>query len=189
MEYMELKMEINIEQIKSEFRKCVEELIALAKPKRSEIFVVGCSTSEIIGSSIGKNPSSEIAEALVSVLMPILNEQGLYLAAQCCEHLNRALIIESEAAEKYNLEAVNVVPVPNAGGSFASKVYEMMEEPVAVEHIKASLGIDIGDTFIGMHLKDVAVPRRLSHKELGCAHLTAASCRKKYIGGQRARYK
>lgn len=181
-------MEISIEQIKSEFKVCVEELIAAAKPERAEIFVVGCSTSEIIGSAIGKNPSGDVAEALVSVLMPIINEHGLYLAAQCCEHLNRALIIEAETAEKYNLEAVNVVPRPNAGGSFASKVYEAMKEPVAVEHIKAALGIDIGDTFIGMHLKDVAVPCRLSYKELGYAHLTAARCRKKYIGGPRAQY-
>lgn len=181
-------MELNLEQIKLELKKSVEELIDIAKPKRSEIFVVGCSTSEIAGSTIGKNPSEEIAEALVSAIMPILNEHGLYLAAQCCEHLNRALIIEADAAEKYNLEAVNVIPMPNAGGSFASKVYEMMDEPVAVEHLKAGLGIDIGDTFIGMHLKDVAVPCRLSYKELGCAHLTAARCRKKYIGGPRAQY-
>ncbi len=181
-------MELNLEQIKLELKKSVEELIDIAKPKRSEIFVVGCSTSEIAGSTIGKNPSEEIAEALVSAIMPILNEHGLYLAAQCCEHLNRALIIEADAAEKYNLEGVNVIPMPNAGGSFASKVYEMMDEPVAVEHLKAGLGIDIGDTFIGMHLRDVAVPCRLSYKELGCAHLTAARCRKKYIGGPRAQY-
>lgn len=181
-------MEINLEQIKSNLKTCIEELIDIAKPKRAEIFVFGCSTSEIAGSVIGKNPSGEIAEALISVIMPILNEHGLYLAAQCCEHLNRALIIEADAAEKYNLETVNVIPVPNAGGSFASKVFELMEKPVAVEHIKAGLGIDIGDTFIGMHLRDVAVPCRLSYKDLGCAHLTAARCRKKYIGGPRAQY-
>lgn len=179
---------MNIDKLKSEFKECVEELLDMAKPERSEIFVIGCSTSEISGSDIGKNPSDLIAEALVSVLMPILNERGLYLAAQCCEHLNRALVIEAKAAREYGLEAVNVIPMPGAGGSFASKVYNMMDEPVAVEHIKAGLGIDIGDTFIGMHLRDVAVPCRLKYKELGSAHLTAAKSRKKYIGGPRARY-
>lgn len=120
--------------------------------------------------------------------MSVFAEKGIYLAAQCCEHLNRAIIIESEKAKELGLERVCVVPYPHAGGSFATTAYHSMKSPVAVEEIKADAGIDIGGTLIGMHLKRVAVPLKLEHKEIGCARLTAARTRPKFIGGERAKY-
>ena len=150
--------------------------------------MVGCSSSEIIGEHIGKCSSLESAEAVFSGIYPVLKEKGIYLAAQCCEHLNRALIVEKECALSRGLEIVNVVPQPNAGGSFATTVYKNFENPVAVEFIKADAGLDIGQTLIGMHLKHVAVPVRLSEKMLGDAVITAARTRHKYIGGPRAAY-
>ena len=119
-------------------------------------------------------------------LIHILNENGIYLAAQCCEHLNRALVVERAAAEKYMLDEVCVRPMPKAGGSFATAVYDRMSDPVMVEHVKAHAGMDIGCTLIGMHLKDVAVPLRLSCKKIGDALVTAAYTRPKLIGGVRA---
>ena len=130
----------------------------------------------------------EAAEAVWEGIVPILSEQGIRLAAQCCEHLNRALIVERETAEKYGYEPVNVRPWAHAGGSFATAVWEHMEDPVAVEHIRAHAGMDIGDTLIGMHLRDVAVPVRLEVKKIGQANLVCARTRPKYIGGERARY-
>ena len=120
--------------------------------------------------------------------MPLIKENGLFLAAQCCEHLNRALVVEREAAERFNLEIVSAVPKPKAGGSFAAAAYLAYAEPVLVEHIKASAGLDIGSTLIGMHLKDVAVPLRLEIKTIGEASVTAARTRPKLIGGARAQY-
>lgn len=164
------------------------ELIEKAKLKGGDILVVGCSSSEIIGEHIGKNSSLESAEAVFAGLYPLLEEAGIYLAAQCCEHLNRALIVERECAEKKGLEIVNVVPRPSAGGSFATTAYNAFKEPVAVEFIKADAGLDIGQTLVGMHLKHVAVPVRLSQKMLGNAVITAARTRHKFIGGSRAIY-
>ncbi len=171
-----------------ETKAAINELINLAELKSGDVLVVGCSTSEIIGNEIGKGSSPETAEKIVSAIMPILKEHGILLAAQCCEHLNRALIVEKETARKLMLEAVNVRPVAKAGGSFATAVYGNMDSPVAVEHIKADAGIDIGNTLIGMHLKSVAVPLRLSVKTIGNAYVTAAKTRAKYIGGERAQY-
>ena len=130
----------------------------------------------------------EAAEAVWEGIVPILSEQGIRLAAQCCEHLNRALIVERETTEKYGYEPVNVRPWAHAGGSFATAVWEHMEDPVAVEHIRAHAGMDIGDTLIGMHLRDVAVPVRLEVKKIGQANLVCARTRPKYIGGERAQY-
>lgn len=166
----------------------VNELIAVSKLKKGDVFVVGCSTSEVIGEKIGTNSSFETAKELFSTIYNVLNEKGIYLAAQCCEHLNRAIIIEAELAERLNLQQVNVVPQPKAGGSFATAAYEAFENPTAVEHIKADAGIDIGGTLIGMHLKEVAVPVRLSVKKIGEAPIIAARTRMKFIGGERAHY-
>lgn len=176
------------EDVKNQSKQAAIELIEAAKLKKGDIVVIGCSSSEIMGQRIGKGSTLEAAEAVFDGIYPVLKKQGIYLAAQCCEHLNRAIIIENELAEKKNLETVNVVPKPKAGGSFATTAYESFGEPVAVEHIKADAGIDIGDTFIGMHLKHVAVPLRLSVKEIGSAHITAARTRPKFIGGERAHY-
>ena len=165
-----------------------KELIAEAKSVPGQILVVGCSTSEVGGIKIGTGSSPELADAVFEGIYKAANEAELYLAAQCCEHLNRAIILEEIAAEKYGYEPVNVVPQPKAGGSFATAAYHAFDCPVAVEHIKAHLGMDIGDTLIGMHLKDVAVPVRISTKQIGEAHLVCARTRAKFIGGERAVY-
>ncbi|MBQ1996417.1 MAG: TIGR01440 family protein [Clostridia bacterium] len=174
--------------IKNKAEALVSELIEKAKLNKGDILVVGCSSSEIVGQHIGKCSSLESAEAVFEGIYPVLKEKGIYLVAQCCEHLNRAIIIEKECALSKGLEIVNVVPQPNAGGSFATTVYKNLENPVAVEFIKADAGLDIGQTLIGMHLKHVAVPVRLKEKMLGDAVVTAARTRHKYIGGPRAAY-
>lgn len=176
------------EDIKNQSAALAHELIKEAHLKKGNIVVVGCSSSEIVGERIGKGSTLEAAQAAFEGLYGVFKENGIYLAAQCCEHLNRAIITEREVAERKCLEIVNVVPKPKAGGSFATTAYENFESPVALEHIKADAGIDIGDTLIGMHLKDVAVPLRLSVKEVGKAHVTAARTRAKFIGGERAHY-
>ena len=177
-----------METIKQQARQAALELIEAADLKKGQILVIGCSSSEIVGETIGHGSSLTAAEAVFEALYPILREKGIYLAAQCCEHLNRALIIERECAEKYGLEPVCVVPQPKAGGSFATTAWSRFENPVAVEHIRAHAGLDIGGTLIGMHLRDVAVPVRLSVDHIGSAILLAARTRPKYIGGIRAKY-
>ena len=175
-------------EIRMQAEQAIKELLAVAKLRSGDLLVIGCSSSEIVGQRIGKGSSMEAAEAVWEGIVPILSEQGIRLAAQCCEHLNRALIVERETAEKYGYEPVNVRPWAHAGGSFATAVWEHMEDPVAVEHIRAHAGMDIGDTLIGMHLRDVAVPVRLKVKKIGQANLVCARTRPKYIGGERARY-
>lgn len=164
------------------------EILEKANLKKGSLFVVGCSTSEVCGGRIGTSSSPETAEAVLAGICRAVEEAEVYLAAQCCEHLNRALILEAEAADKYGYEEVNVVPQPKAGGSFATAAYKTFSRPAAVEHIKAHAGLDIGDTLIGMHLKDVAVPVRISQKTIGDAHVVCARTRAKFIGGSRAVY-
>lgn len=177
-----------LETIKKQAKAAITELIEISRIKKSEILVIGCSTSEISGQNIGTHSSVEIAKVVFDAVYPAIKSKGLFLAAQCCEHLNRAIILEKEAAEIYRLETVNVVPQPRAGGAFAYAAYNAFENPVAVEEIKASAGLDIGDTLIGMHLKKVAIPVRLSISKIGQAHITAARTRPKLIGGSRAVY-
>ena len=177
-----------METIKKEAKQALLELIECAGLKKGQILVVGCSSSEIVGGTIGHDSSFETAQALLGEMLPILRERGIYLAAQCCEHLNRALIIERECAEKYGLDEVCVVPQPKAGGSFATSAWRAFAEPVAVEHIRAHAGMDIGGTLVGMHLREVAVPVRLSLDHIGQALLICARTRPKYIGGIRAVY-
>ena len=174
------------EQIAQQCRDAVAELYEVAHLKAGDILVVGCSTSEVLGSKIGTNSAPETAVEIFNSLYGFLKEKGVYLAAQCCEHLNRAIIVEAEAVP--NADIVNVVPQPKAGGSFATAAYHGLEHPVAVEEIKADAGLDIGATLIGMHLKKVAVPVRLQVKQIGQAPLTAARVRPKFIGGVRAVY-
>lgn len=176
------------EKIVEQSKNMIEEFLSVVKMNKGEILVVGCSSSEIVGETIGKGSDFNAAKAVYEGIAPILNENGIYLAAQCCEHLNRALVVERECAEKYGLEVVCVVPKAKAGGSFATAAYENFREPVVVEKIKAHAGVDVGSTFIGMHLRAVAVPVRLSIKTLGDANLTFARTRPKYIGGPRAQY-
>ena len=174
--------------IAAQAEQAVRELLAVAGLRAGDILVVGCSSSEMVGEQIGHGSSLEAAQAAFGAIYPILQEAGIYLAAQCCEHLNRALILERAAAERYGYEIVSVRPQPKAGGSFATTAYETFSDPVAVEHIRAAAGLDIGGTLIGMHLRDVAVPVRLSLDHIGNAHLLCARTRPKYIGGPRACY-
>ncbi|MCR4655790.1 MAG: TIGR01440 family protein [Lachnospiraceae bacterium] len=174
------------EELTKQAALAVEELCEKAKLKEGQLLVIGCSTSEILGSRIGTNSSLEAAEAVFSGICRVLKERGIRLAVQCCEHLNRAIVLEREAAS--GMEIVNVVPQPKAGGSFATAAWKYFDDPVAVEEIKADAGLDIGDTFIGMHLKKVAVPVRLTNSAIGEAHVTAARVRPKFIGGVRAQY-
>lgn len=177
-----------LEEIKKQAKEATEELLAVAKMKPGQILVVGCSSSEIGDFKIGSHSSAEIGQAVFGAIYKVTQAQGIYLAAQCCEHLNRALILEEEAALKYGYEPVNVVPQLKAGGSFATAAYQTLAHPVAVEHIRAHAGIDIGDTLIGMHLKDVAVPVRIQTRKIGNAHVVCARTRAKFIGGVRAHY-
>ena len=174
--------------IQEQAASAVTELIEEAKLGPGDLLVIGCSSSEIVGERIGKGSSMEAAQAVYAGIAPILQSHGILLAAQCCEHLNRALIVERSTAEKFGYEPVNVRPWAHAGGSFATTVWENMAQPVAVEHIRASAGMDIGDTLIGMHLKEVAVPLRLRVKKIGEANLVCARTRPKFVGGERARY-
>ena len=176
------------DRIRTEAQTAAAELILAAKPGPGCLFVVGCSSSEVLGVHIGQGSSEEAARAVFSGLYPVLRENGLFLAAQCCEHLNRAIVLERQAAEARGLEIVNAVPQVKAGGSFATVSYAAFSDPVVVEGVRADLGLDIGDTLIGMHLKPVAVPVRLSVARVGQAHLTCARTRPKYIGGSRAFY-
>ena len=174
------------EQIAQQCRDAVAELYEVAHLKAGDILVVGCSTSEVLGSKIGTNSAPETAVEIFNSLYGFLKEKGVYLAAQCCEHLNRAIIVEHEAVP--TLDIVNVVPQPKAGSSFATATYKACKHPVAVEEIRADAGLDIGGTLIGMHLKKVAVPVRLAQNHIGDAILLAARTRPKFIGGDRAHY-
>ena len=177
-----------VEKIRQQVEAAVEELIEAAEPKPGQVFVVGCSTSEVLGNKIGTAGSHEAAKVIFDALRKVTSAHGLYLAIQCCEHLNRSLVTEAEAAEKYCWEEVAVRPVAHAGGSLAQVAYGTFDQPIVVEKITAHLGLDIGQTLIGMHLKRVAVPVRLSQKEIGAAILTAARTRPPYVGGERAVY-
>ena len=177
-----------MENIFIQAQNVAKELIEKAEIKSGDVIVTGCSTSEVIGERIGTSGTVEVAQEIFNGLNSVFSENGIYLAAQCCEHLNRAIIIEKEKADILGLERVCVVPHPHAGGSFATAAYHTMKNPVAVEEIKADAGIDIGTTLIGMHLKRVAVPLRLENNTIGEAKLSAAKTRPKYIGGERARY-
>ena len=177
-----------MQEIFNQSQLAAKELVEKAELKSGDVVVIGCSTSEVIGERIGTSGTVEVAQQIFDGLNSVFSEKGIYIAAQCCEHLNRAIIIESEKAEKLGLEKVCVVPHPRAGGSFATAAWHTMKNPAAVEEIKADAGIDIGFTLIGMHLKRVAVPLRLENNVIGEAKLNAAKTRAKYIGGERAKY-
>lgn len=174
------------EGLMEQSRAAAEELCEKANLHEGQILVVGCSTSEVCGSRIGSNSNIDAAKAVFSGIYEVTQKRGIWLAAQCCEHLNRAIIIERDAVP--GQEIVNVVPQPKAGGSFATVAWKTFREPVAVEEIKADAGLDIGYTLIGMHLKKVAVPLRLENHNIGMAHIVAARVRPKFIGGIRAIY-
>ena len=177
-----------MKEITEQARQAITELLETARLQPGDIVVVGCSSSEVLGERIGTGSSMDAAGAVMDGILPVLQENGLYLAAQCCEHLNRSIVLEAEAARTYGLEPVNVLPQPKAGGSFATTAWQRLQRPVAVERVQAHAGLDIGGTLIGMHLRPVAVPVRLSLKQIGAALLLCARTRPKFIGGCRAVY-
>ncbi|MBE6971751.1 MAG: TIGR01440 family protein [Ruminococcaceae bacterium] len=175
-----------LQQIRSDAAAAAAQLVEAAALHKGQIVVIGCSSSEVVGHQVGSWSTPEVGQAIYDGLQSVFAPAGIYLAAQCCEHLNRALIVEREAVPF--AEIVNVVPQPKAGGSFATACYKNFSHPVAVEEIRADAGLDIGGTLIGMHLKKVAVPVRLQQRTIGQAILLAARVRPKFIGGERAFY-
>ncbi|GAA5334705.1 MULTISPECIES: TIGR01440 family protein [Thermus] len=179
-----------MEGLKRQAEAAIREFLELFPMPRGSLFVLGGSTSEVLGERVGTRPSLEAAEAILEGLLPPLLERGIHVAVQGCEHLNRALVVEREAALAYGLEEVTVFPHPKAGGALATAAFLRFREPVVVESLKAQAhgGMDIGGVLIGMHLRPVAVPVRLSVRKLGEAVLLAAKTRPKLIGGARAVY-
>lgn len=175
-------------QLTAQARQATEELLEAAHLETGDIFVVGCSSSEIMGGHIGHDSSMEAAAAVLAGVQPPLQEQGVYLATQCCEHLNRAIVLEREAAKAYGCQIVAAIPQPHAGGSWATSCWRAFKDPVLVEEVRAAAGMDIGGTLIGMHLRRVAVPVRLSLDHIGQAILLCARTRPPFIGGARAVY-
>lgn len=175
-----------LDEIKDEAKKAAEEICEIGCLDKGSILVIGCSSSEVAGEKIGTFSSPDVAKAVFEGIYSVTSGKGIHLAAQCCEHLNRAIIVDASNMQCQDI--VNVVPMPKAGGSFATCAYKAFKKPAALEHIKADAGLDIGGTLIGMHLKEVAVPVRLSLKQIGNAPLSAARTRPKFIGGIRAHY-
>ncbi|MTT30991.1 TIGR01440 family protein [Terrilactibacillus sp. BCM23-1] len=175
-------------QIKSQLKQALHDLNKAMPLNSDHLLVIGASTSEILGERIGTAGTLDAAEMIYEELMEFKKETGVHYAFQCCEHLNRALVMEKSIAKEQRFDQVTVTPVRTAGGSMATYAYQHIDNPVVVEFIKADAGIDIGDTFIGMHLKHVAVPVRSTIKSIGQAHLTMARTRPKLIGGERAVY-
>ncbi|WP_026516449.1 TIGR01440 family protein [Butyrivibrio sp. MC2021] len=182
---------MDFKEITAQSRQAVEEILEAAGVSKGSIFVIGCSSSEILGDQIGTATNLDSANAVFDGIIPVLEEKGIFAAAQCCEHLNRALVVEREAMERFGFEQVNAIPQPNhAGGAFATVCYQRFKDPVLVESInqKADAGIDIGGTMIGMHMHNVVVPLRISLRKIGEAPIICARHRPKYVGGQRAIY-
>lgn len=184
-------MEPTYESIFAEAKAVMEELLAAADTLRpGDILVIGCSTSEVMGKCIGTASSETAAKAIMDAVYPMIHEKGLYLAVQCCEHLNRSLVVERECLDRYHLQEVWVRPHLHAGGAFAMQAIARFQEPVMAEDLRsrASAGIDIGGTLIGMHLHPVVVPVHAKQRSIGCAHVNIARTRPKYVGGPRAQY-
>ena len=175
-------------RIKTETQQVIEDVLEKAGLREGSLFVLGLSSSEVLGGHIGKESSQDIGEIIVKTILDILEEKGIHLAVQGCEHVNRALVVERQVAEQFGLEIVSVLPTLHAGGSGQLAAFKFMKNPVEVEFIKAHAGLDIGDTAIGMHVKHVQVPIRPVLREIGHAHVTALASRPKLIGGARAQY-
>ncbi|WP_085994574.1 TIGR01440 family protein [Oceanobacillus senegalensis] len=177
-----------MKKIQEDVNQLVEEWLESGYLEQGDVFVIGCSTSEVAGKHIGTSGSEEIAQIIFEGMEKLQEKTGIQLAYQCCEHLNRALVVEKETMKEERLEEVSVIPVPKAGGSMASYAYKHLKNPVVVEHVVAEAGMDIGETMIGMHLKHVAVPLRFQYRSIGEARTSAAYTRPKLIGGVRANY-
>lgn len=178
----------DLDTIRQQTLDVLNELLSIANLEEGDILVVGCSTSEVAKHQIGSFSNGEIGKAIFETLHKELTNRGIHLATQCCEHLNRALVIEKDVAKVNRLPIVNVVPQLKAGGAFSTAAYNGFKKPVTVENIQAQAGIDIGDTLIGMHLAPVAVPVRTKTNQIGSAHVVCARTRAKFIGGVRAFY-
>ncbi|MDR3559939.1 MAG: TIGR01440 family protein [Negativicutes bacterium] len=183
-----MEKELDLSTIGQQVAAAVEELLTVAAVKPGQLFVVGCSTSEVRGAKIGSAGSEEVAKAILAALSSCCASRQIWLAIQCCEHLNRALVVERQVVTQFGLEEVSVVPVPKAGGALAAQAMRDFTDPVVVETVQAHAGMDIGATLMGMHLRRVAVPIRLQQKYIGQAPVTAARTRPKMIGGGRAVY-
>ena len=181
-------MSVDLDLIKNQTTQIVTELLQMVSLRPGQILIVGCSTSEVLGAQIGSAGSTGVAEAILSSLRQVCSQYDVYLAVQCCEHVNRALVVEQQAALTYHLDEVMVVPIPKAGGALGAQAMADFDQPVVVEGIKGHAGLDIGCTLIGMHLKAVAVPVRLTQRHIGQALVIAARTRPKLIGGPRAVY-
>ena len=181
-------MKLSEKELKDQLTEIVNDILAEAHLKKGDLFVLGCSTSEVVGGHIGKNSSAEVGQWIIRTLKELLDPKEIALAVQGCEHLNRALVVERSVAEAKNFEIVSVVPALHAGGACSVAAFDQFNDPVEVEHVVGQAGIDIGDTSIGMHIKHVQVPVRPRLKTLGQAHVTALRSRPKYIGGPRANY-
>ena len=179
---------MDLDKIGEETRQILQDVLDKASLDEGDIFVLGLSSSEVIGGHIGRNSSLEVGQVIVKAVLDILEEKGIFLAVQGCEHVNRALVVERQVAEQFGLEIVSVLPTLHAGGSGQLAAFKFMQDPVEVEFIKAHAGLDIGDTAIGMHVKHVQVPIRPLLREIGHAHVTALASRPKLIGGARAQY-
>ena len=181
-------MKLSEKELKDQLTEIVNDILAEAHLKKGDLFVLGCSTSEVVGGHIGKNSSAEVGQWIIRTLKELLDPKEIALAVQGCEHLNRALVVERTVAEAKNFEIVSVVPALHAGGACSVAAFDQFNDPVEVEHVVGQAGIDIRDTSIGMHIKHVQVPVRPRLKTLGQAHVTALRSRPKYIGGPRANY-
>ncbi|MCZ1963838.1 TIGR01440 family protein [Enterococcus faecium] len=181
-------MKLSEKELKDQLTEIVNDILAEAHLKKGDLFVLGCSTSEVVGGHIGKNSSAEVGQWIIRTLKELLDPKEIALAVQGCEHLNRALVVERTVAEAKNFEIVSVVPALHAGGACSVAAFDQFNDPVEVEHVVGQAGIDIADTSIGMHIKHVQVPVRPRLKTLGQAHVTALRSRPKYIGGPRANY-
>ena len=181
---------MDISEIRKQAKAVVCEVIEKAALKKGNLLVIGCSSSEVLGDRMGTNSSVEIADAIYDEISGVLCEKGINLAVQCCEHLNRAIVMEHEVADRYGFEQVNAIPQPKAGGSFATAHYRACKEPVVVENIaaRADAGIDIGGVMVGMHIKPVVVPIKLETRHIGEAIILAGRHRPKFVGGERAVY-
>ncbi|MGN7359257.1 TIGR01440 family protein [Paenibacillus sp. SAF-054] len=175
--------------LKEQVSSILHELAIAAGLGPGKIVVVGTSTSEVAGQRIGTSGALDVANELLEGIEKVRGEFGFDVVFQCCEHLNRALVMERSLLERLRLTEVAAVPVPKAGGSMASAAYRSMQNPCLAETIEADAGIDIGETLIGMHLRRVAVPYRTKLRYVGSARVNAAYTRPKLIGGERAVYK
>jgi uncharacterized protein (TIGR01440 family) len=188
MKAQEAGQELQLDEIQSHVRGIIQELAEAGRLEAGQLLVIGTSTSEVLGQHIGTSGTEEVARHIFAAVEEARQHIGFYPVYQCCEHLNRALVVEREAMRAYQLEQVSVIPVPKAGGSMASYAYKHLAQSVVVETVQAHAGIDIGGTLIGMHLKRVAVPFRPTVRTIGHAAVQAAYTRPKLIGGGRAVY-